>query len=78
MTTRALTEQVMSLKAIVPPDEHSCALVPKAVFGSLSRAEATIQRVEIAGVACGGSAKRLEPVANSLKDRPRAGFALRA
>ena len=51
MTTRALTEQVMSLKAIVPADGRSCALVQKTVLGSLSRAKATIQRVEIAGVA---------------------------
>ena len=51
MTTRALTERVMSLKAIAPTDERSCALVQKTVLGSLSRAKATIQRVEIAGVA---------------------------
>ena len=51
ITTRALTERVMSLKAIVPTDERSCALVQKTVLGSLSRAKATIQRVEIAGVA---------------------------
>ena len=51
MTTRALTEQVMGLKAIVPADGRSCALVQKTVLGSLSRAKATIQRVEIAGVA---------------------------
>ena len=50
MTTRALTEQVMGLKAIAPTDERSCALVQKTVLGSLSRAKATIQRVEIAGV----------------------------
>jgi hypothetical protein len=31
-------------------DERSCALVQKTVLGSLSRAKATIQRVEIAGV----------------------------
>ena len=51
MTTRALTEQVMGLKAIVPADGRSCALVQKTVLGSLSRAKATIQRVETAGVA---------------------------
>ena len=50
MTTRALTEQVMSMKAIAATDERSCALVQKTVLGSLSRANATIQRVEIAGV----------------------------
>ena len=51
MTTRALTEQVISVKAIVPTDEHSCALVQTTVLESLSRAKATIQRVEIAGAA---------------------------
>lgn len=51
MTTRALTEQVMKLKAIALTDGRSCALVQKAVLGSLSRAKATIQRVEIAGAA---------------------------
>ena len=51
MTTRALTEQVMGVKAIATTDERSCALVQKTVLGSLSRAKATIQRVEIAGVA---------------------------
>ncbi len=50
MTTRALTEQVMGMKAIAATDECSCALVQKTVLGSLSRAKATIQRVEIAGV----------------------------
>jgi len=50
MTTRALTEQVMGMKAITTTDERSCALVQKTVLGSLSRAKATIQRVEIAGV----------------------------
>ncbi len=50
MTTRALTEQVMGMKAIATTDERSCALVQKTVLGSLSRAKATIQRVEIAGV----------------------------
>jgi len=50
MTTRALTEQVMGVKAITTADERSCALVQKAVLGSLSRAKATIQRVETAGV----------------------------
>jgi hypothetical protein len=50
MTTRALTEQVMGMKAIPATDERSGALVQKTVLGSLSRAKATIQRVEIAGV----------------------------
>ncbi len=50
MTTRTLTEQVMGMKAIATTDERSCALVQKTVLGSLSRAKATIQRVEIAGV----------------------------
>ena len=50
VTTRALTEQVMRMKAIAATDERSCALVQKTVLGSLSRAKATIQRVEIAGV----------------------------
>ena len=50
MTTRALTEQVMGLKAIATTDERSCALVQKTVLGSLSRAKATIRRVETAGV----------------------------
>ncbi len=50
MMTRALTEQVMGVKAIVATDERSCALVQKTVLRSLSRAKATIERVEIAGV----------------------------
>jgi hypothetical protein len=50
MTTRTLTEQVMSVKAMAPADERSCALVQKTVLGPLSRAKATIQQVEIAGV----------------------------
>ena len=49
MTTRALTEQVMGMKAIATTDERNCTLVQKTVLGSLSRAKATIQRVEIAG-----------------------------
>jgi hypothetical protein len=40
----------MVVKAIATTDERSCALVQKTVLGSLSRAKATIQRVEIAGV----------------------------
>jgi hypothetical protein len=51
MTTRALADRVMSLKAIVTTDERTCALVQKTVLGSLSRAKGTIQRVEAAGVA---------------------------
>ncbi len=51
MTTRALAEQVMGMKAIATTDERSCALVQKTVLGSLSRAKATIQRVEVAGAA---------------------------
>ena len=50
MTTRALTEQVMGMKAIATTDERSCTLIQKTVLGSLGRAKATIQRVEIAGV----------------------------
>jgi len=50
MTTRTLTERVMGVKAIATTDERSCALVQKTVLGSLSRAKATIQRVEVAGV----------------------------
>ena len=50
MTTRALTERVMGMKAIATTDERSCALVQKTVLGSLGRAKATIQRVEAAGV----------------------------
>jgi len=50
MTTRALTEQVMGMKAIATTDERSCALVQKIVLGLLGRAKATIQQVEIAGV----------------------------
>ncbi len=50
MMTRALTEQVMGVKAIAATDERSCALVQKTVLGSLGRAKATIQRVEAAGV----------------------------
>ena len=50
ITTRALTEQVMGTKSIATTDERSCALVQKTVLGSLNRAKATIQRVEIAGV----------------------------
>lgn len=51
MTTRALADRVMSLKAITTADERTCALVQKTVLGSLSRAKGTIQRVETAGVA---------------------------
>ena len=40
----------MGMKAIATTDERSCALVQKTVLGTLSRAKATIQRVEIAGV----------------------------
>ncbi len=50
LTTRALTEQVMGVKAIPATDERSCALVQKTVLGSLGRAKATIQCVEAAGV----------------------------
>jgi len=50
MTTCALTEQVMGMKAITAKDERGCALVQKTILGSLSRAKATIQRVEVAGV----------------------------
>ena len=50
MTTRALTEQVMGMKAIAATDERSCALVQKTVLGSFSRVKATIERVEVAGL----------------------------
>ena len=50
MTTRALAEQVMGMKAIATTDERSCARVQKTVLGSLSRAKATTERVETAGV----------------------------
>ena len=51
MTTRAPTERVMGVKAIAATDERSCAPVQKTVLGSPSRAKATTQRVEAAGVA---------------------------
>ncbi len=38
------------MKAIATTDERHCTLVQKTVLGSLSRAKATIQRVEVAGV----------------------------
>ncbi len=41
----------MGGKAIATTDERSCALVQKTALGSLSRAKATMQRVEAAGVA---------------------------
>jgi hypothetical protein len=50
MTTRALADRVMSLKAITTADERTCALVQKTVLGSLSRAKGTIQRAETAGL----------------------------
>jgi len=50
MTGRALAEQALGVKATAATDERSCALVQQAVLGSLSRAKAAIQRVEIAGV----------------------------
>jgi hypothetical protein len=50
VTTRALAEQIMRVKAMPTTDDHHRAMIQKTLLGSLNRAKATIARVEVAGV----------------------------
>ena len=50
MTTRELTERIMRVKAIPAADDHRRELVQKTLLGSLNRTQATIERVDTAGV----------------------------
>ena len=50
VTTRALAERIMRVKALPTADDHSRERVQKTLLASLNRAKATIARVEIAGV----------------------------
>jgi hypothetical protein len=50
VTTRALAERIMRLKAIPPADDQRRERVQKTLLASLNRARETIARVEVAGV----------------------------
>jgi hypothetical protein len=50
MTTRALGERIMRVRAIPAADDRSRDLVQKTLLGSLDRAKQTIARIETAGV----------------------------
>ena len=50
VTTRALAERIMRLKAISPADDQRRERVQKTLLASLNRAKETIARVEVAGV----------------------------
>lgn len=50
MTTRALGERIMRVRAIPAADDRSRDLVQKTLLGSLNRAKQTIARIETAGV----------------------------
>jgi hypothetical protein len=50
MTTRALAERIMRVRAIPAADDRSRDLVQKTLLGSLNRAKQTIARIETAGV----------------------------
>jgi hypothetical protein len=49
VTTRALSERIMRVKAMTTADERQRELVHKVVLGSLGRARQTIERIETAG-----------------------------
>jgi hypothetical protein len=50
VTTRALAERIMRVKAMSATDDHHREMIQKTLLGSLNRAKATIARVEVAGV----------------------------
>ena len=51
LATRELAERVMAVKGIPAVDDHRTrALIQKTVLASLSRANGTIERTEVAGV----------------------------
>jgi hypothetical protein len=50
LTTRALAERIMRVKAMPVADERRRELIQKTILGSLNRAKQTIARVEAAGV----------------------------
>ncbi len=50
VTTRALAERIMRIKAMPTTDDRQREMFQKTLLGSLNRAKETIERVEIAGV----------------------------
>ncbi len=50
LTTRALADRIMRVKAMPVADERRRELIQKTILGSLNRAKQTIARVETAGV----------------------------
>jgi hypothetical protein len=50
VTTRDVAERIMAMKGLAASDARQHALIQKTVLASLSRAKATIERVETAGV----------------------------
>jgi hypothetical protein len=50
VTTRALAERIMRVKAMPTTDDHHREMIQKTLLGSLNRAKETIARVESAGV----------------------------
>lgn len=50
VATRELVERVIAAKDIAVVDERSRALIHKTILASLTRAKATIERIEAAGV----------------------------
>ena len=50
LTTRDVAKHVIAVKAIAVADERTEALLQKTILASLSRAKATIERLEVDGV----------------------------
>jgi hypothetical protein len=50
VTTRELAERIVAVKSLAVTDDRQRALIQKTILASLSRAKATIERIETAGV----------------------------
>lgn len=51
VTTRELAERIVAMKSLAVTDDRPRALIQKTILASLSRAKATIERIETSGVA---------------------------
>jgi hypothetical protein len=50
VTTRELAERIVAMKSLEVTDDRQRALIQKTILASLSRAKATIERIETSGV----------------------------
>jgi hypothetical protein len=50
VTTRELAERIVAMKSLTVADDRQRALIQKTILASLSRAKATIERIETSGV----------------------------